>query len=76
MFLFATQHTSFLVFYCTNMFFFWCAFWVYLKSLNGSTQSVVLFGSFLLNHSKMINGKIVSPLNIHNKRSNQKALQF
>jgi len=29
------RNTSFLGFYCANLFFFWCAFCVYLKSLNG-----------------------------------------
>jgi len=37
---------------------------------------VALFGSILLNHSKTINSKAVSFLNLYAKRSNKKALQF
>jgi len=37
---------------------------------------VVLFGSILLSHSKTMNAKAVSFLNLYTKRSNQKALQF
>jgi len=37
---------------------------------------VVLLGSIPLCHSKTINAKVVSFLNLHTERSNQKALQF
>ena len=40
------------------------------------SQSVVLLGSIPLSHSKTINAKVVSFLNLHTERSNQKALQF
>jgi len=55
---------------------FWCAIWVYLKSLNGSPYNLVLFGLILSSHSKTINDKFVSFVNLYAKRSNQKALQF
>jgi len=32
--------TRFLGFYCTNTFFFRCAIWIYLKSLNGVWRQV------------------------------------
>jgi len=37
---------------------------------------VVLFGSNLFSHSKTINAKVVSFLNLYSNRGNQKALQF
>ena len=37
---------------------------------------MVLFDSILLSHSKMINAKVVSFLNIYTKRSYQKTLQI
>jgi len=47
------------------MFFFRCAIWVYVKSLNGGPWSVVLFGSILLRHPKTINAKVVNLLNLY-----------
>ena len=40
------------------------------------SNSWVLFGSFLLSHSKTINAKVVSFLKIYAKCSNQKVIQF
>jgi len=49
MFLFLTQ--AFWVF-IVQICFFRFRIWAYLKSLNGDPQSVVLFDSVLLSHSK------------------------
>jgi len=48
-FLFVTQ--AFWIFIVRTCFFRF-VIWVYLKSLNGDPQSMVLFGSILLSHSK------------------------
>jgi len=50
--------------------------WMHWFDLILGSQNVVLFGSILLSHSKTINIKVVSFLNLYTKRSNQKALQF
>jgi len=47
-----------------------------LISIQFLGQSVMLFGSVLSSHSKTISAKAVSFLNLYNKRSIQKALQF
>jgi len=39
-------------------------------------KRVVLFGAIISSHSKTINAKLVSFLNLYTKRSHQKALQF
>jgi len=62
MFLFLTQ--AFWVF-IVRICFFRFRIWAYLKSLNGDPQSVMLFDSILLSHSKKVNAKVVSFLNLH-----------
>jgi len=46
------------------------------RSYSWAIKSLVLFGSILLSHSKMINAKVISFPDLYTKRSNQKALLF
>jgi len=68
------RNTSFLDFYCTNMIFLVCNLGLFeITEWKPIKRGAVWFNSC---HSKAVNDKVVSFLNLYAKGSNQKALEF